>query len=80
MADVPSHNDLCTLCNRIEVQLAGKRQYLVKLEQEIAKVRNDVISLQGVLAALRVATGQDYDPTSVAMDLSCSTDSQPSLP
>ncbi len=60
---------LCTLCNRIEQQLASLRQHKANLDRDLAVTRDNIIAGQAILATLQAITGQAYDAETVPVDL-----------
>lgn len=69
MGDTPTQDQLRTLCNRVSAALEAGRMRFQELQQQAEDCRMALLSLQGMLAALQVATGKQYDPTSIPMDL-----------
>lgn len=66
---IPTHEQLCTLCEKAAAHLLGLKMQLDANRQQAETLQKHIIAQQGVLAALQVATGERYNEDTVPMTL-----------
>jgi len=64
-----TQDQFCTMCNQLEARLKALSLHRTNLQRDLQLTERDILIVQGMLAALRHASGQPYDPTSIPFDL-----------